>query len=973
MLSLLKRLAMIGLLVLVFNTAYVWAFASPTIFYMANVLLHFVLGTALALVAVVLLVLDEDTRRLLRKPVHGFSAVLLALGAGTGFYLAYRGNLRELASVERAHAAVAVAGVVLVLLALLRAARRPTDVSGGQVVGASTRFTGAFAVASVLLCALPVAATLWTRAHPNPNDRIVNNPVPPLTPSHEGGGPNSPFFPSSAKTNVGGIIPSNFFMDSALCGECHKDVYEQWKSSVHHFASFNNQFYRKSIEYMQSVVGTQPSKWCAGCHDHAVFFNGRFDRPIKDQIDTPEAQAGLACTSCHSITHVEGTMGNGGFTIEYPPLHELATSRNPVMRRLDRFLTYLNPEPHRRSFMKPFMQMDQSAFCSACHKVHLDVPVNDYRWFRGFNDYDNWQASGFGEGARSFYYPPKEQTCVDCHMTPTPSNDPGRHADGTVHSHRFIAANTAVPFVNHDTKQLEETEKFLKSGFISVDIFAVSPVDPAREGTPMVRRVGDAPQAMTGFAVGEEAEQTQQVVIRDVGQVAAPIDKAAPQLTPGSTARVDVVVRTRRIGHFFPGGTVDAFDIWLELQGRDADGNIVYWSGQAADEGRGPVEPGAHFYKSYQLDANGNPINKRNAWQARSVLYVRLIPPGAADVAHFRVKIPENARGPITFTAKLNYRKFAHYYTQFAYAGQPEPGQDPSLVGRAHDDRKYSFAAANIPANVSGQMKNDIPSLPTIVLAEATASVPLSDGRTPTAWTPVVQKADRERWNDWGIGLLLQGDIKAAEYAFTQVTVAEPEYADGWLNVARAMIQEGETDAAKPYIAEALKRDPSLGRIYFFKAMIEKADGDYAAALKSLETAAEKYPRDRVVLNQIARLLFLDRRYNEALTYLERVGRIDPEDLQMHYTAMLCYRGIGNAELADREEQLFMRFKAEEASQAITGTRRLVSPEDNNERQQIHEHESVPLGGSPAPNVARGARAYQTTAATSSASVRGND
>ncbi len=27
-----------------------------------------------------------------------------------------------------------------------------------------------------------------------------------------------------------GLIPSDFFMDSKLCGECHKDIYEQWKS-----------------------------------------------------------------------------------------------------------------------------------------------------------------------------------------------------------------------------------------------------------------------------------------------------------------------------------------------------------------------------------------------------------------------------------------------------------------------------------------------------------------------------------------------------------------------------------------------------------------------------------------------------------------------------------------------------------------------------------------------------------------------
>ncbi len=64
------------------------------------------------------------------------------------------------------------------------------------------------------------------------------------------------------------------------------------------------------------------------------------------------------------------------------------------------------------------------------------------------------------------------------------------------------------------------------------------------------------------------------------------------------------------------------------------------------DDGKGPVEPGAHFYRSYQLDGEGNPINKRNAWQARSVLYVRLIPPGAADVAHYRVHDPEGRQGP---------------------------------------------------------------------------------------------------------------------------------------------------------------------------------------------------------------------------------------------------------------------------------------------------------------------------------------
>jgi Flp pilus assembly protein TadD len=101
------------------------------------------------------------------------------------------------------------------------------------------------------------------------------------------------------------------------------------------------------------------------------------------------------------------------------------------------------------------------------------------------------------------------------------------------------------------------------------------------------------------------------------------------------------------------------------------------------------------------------------------------------------------------------------------------------------------------------------------------------------------------------------------------------------------------------------------------------------------------YPRDRVVLNQIGRILFLQKRYADATTALHRVLGVDPEDVQAHYTLMLCYRGLGDQENAEREERLFRRFKADEASQTITAKPRMTSPEDNNERQMIHDHENA--------------------------------
>ena len=70
----------------------------------------------------------------------------------------------------------------------------------------------------------------------------------------------------------------------------------------------------------------------------------------------------------------------------------------------------------------------------------------------------------------------------------------------------------------------------------------------------------------------------------------------------GESARVEVVVRTRKVGHFFPGGTVDAFDVWVEFEATDDRGRTLLHSGAAAEGGSGPVDEGAHFYRSLLLD-----------------------------------------------------------------------------------------------------------------------------------------------------------------------------------------------------------------------------------------------------------------------------------------------------------------------------------------------------------------------------------
>ena len=291
-----------GGLALALNSAYLAATAAPTFFYFSNVVVHVALGIALSVLGAVWLVRTRP-----RLPIV-VRVALVAIGIGLlfGLVVLQVGAARPTRWMLHAHIAASVTGAVLFAAWL---AVRVAGMPAGR-----SRLAVAVALVAV------AGAGLWAVVARDRHDAArrathrIENPVRvPASMLEEGGGPDSPFFPSSADTNMRGVIPANFFLTSEACGRCHKEIYEQWNSSAHHFSSFNNQWYRKSIEYMQDVVGTKPSKWCAGCHDHAVFFNGRFDRPIKEQIETPEAQAGLGCTSCHAITQVKSTMGQGDF------------------------------------------------------------------------------------------------------------------------------------------------------------------------------------------------------------------------------------------------------------------------------------------------------------------------------------------------------------------------------------------------------------------------------------------------------------------------------------------------------------------------------------------------------------------------------------------------------------------------------------------------------------------------------------
>ncbi len=879
-----RKLSLVVFLILLINSAYLFSFGEPTLFYISNVLFHLALGTILIIPFGVYLY--HKFKNI--SPIGRIGIFGLIVGIATGGYLMMVGATTPYRWLLITHIVSISIGSLLFCIHLLKDSTSLSSSLKKVIVGT---------LIAVLF--FPIGAKLSQHYFPNENYFVKNPALPPTSMYEEGGGTTGHFFPASVETETGNLIPTDFFLTSETCAAngCHPDIFKQWNESAHHFSSFNNQWYRKSIIYMQEVNGIEASKWCGGCHDPAILLNGIMDKPIQENLHTPAAQAGLACTACHSIERVKDTMGNSGYVIKYPPLHDIASSDNRFVRSLHNYLIRLDPEPHKKSFLKPFHRDNTAEFCSTCHKVHLDFPVNNFKWVRGFNDYDQWQKSGISQqGALSFYYPEKAKKCADCHMPLVDSTDAG-NINGKVHSHRFPAANTALPFVNQHEEQLQAVIDFLQNDVVTLDLFA------------------------NGM----------------------PIPKNGTEIKRNENTLIEVVVRTRGVGHQFPAGTIDAFDIWLEVKATDENGKIVFWNGRIEEpDGNGPVDPNAHFYRAYMLDAHGNLINKRNAWAMRTVLYSRTIPPGAADTVRYRLEIPDDCGDILTLEAKLNYRKFNWWHTQWAYAGVRDPKDTNFQVDKGYDDGKWVWTGDT--SDVAGKIKA-IPNLPITVMAEAKAAlyVKLASQNTPKRKTEIANA--RERWNDYGIGLLLQDDLRAAQNAFRKVTEIEPTYMDGWVNIARCRIKEGDMRGAEAMLNKAFEIQKTLptenlhrAKVHYFYALVQESYGNYDTAIQHLQQAALQFPRDTRVRNELGRMHFLKREYETALAQFQKTLAVDPEDLDAHYNMMRCYRALKNRSMAEKSEKLYLRFKADESVDAITGIARRADPHANRERQQIHEH-----------------------------------
>jgi tetratricopeptide (TPR) repeat protein len=700
------------------------------------------------------------------------------------------------------------------------------------------------------------------------------------------------FFPSLARTASGDFIPSRVLMNELYCKECHEDSYNTWVPSAHHLSSFNNPVYLFSVRETRQVAlerdgVVQASRFCAGCHDPVVFFSGKFDDPAFDDVNDPTASVGITCTTCHAITHVNSPRGNSDFTIEEPIHYPFVFSDNPVLAWINRQLVKAKPEFHKKTFLKPLHKTTE--FCGACHKVHIPVELNNYKFLRGQNHYDSFLLSGVsGHGVASFYYPEQaESNCNGCHMPLIPSDqfaaqdfdDTGKL---TAHDHQFPSANTAIPALLEQPESAIAKHQEFNEGVMRLDIFGV------KEGGTIN------------------------------GTLTAPLRPEFPSLEPGKSYLVEAVVRTLKMGHQFTQGTTDSNEVWLEVRVTSGD-RVLGRSGGI--DARGDVDPWSHFANSYILDREGNRIERRNVPDIFVSLYDHQIPPGAADVVHYLLQLPTDLSQPVTVEVRLLYRKFDARLMRHVMG--EEYINDLPIMTLAEDSVTFPVQGSEIAA------RNDPSPIP-------------AWERWNDYGIGLLRKGGKSK-----------GELRQAEGAFTQVeALGRPEGPLNLARVflAQGTVQDKAIEALDR--AAGFDPPAPSWSVAWFTGLVNKQNGYLDEAITNFRSILElddaesrrrglDFSRDYRLLNELGQTLFerakqergaarQDQRQallEEARDAFIRALGQDPENVTAHYNLDLIYKQLGDQDRAAEHFALHQTYKVDDnARDRAVATHRAANP-----------------------------------------------
>ena len=661
--------------------------------------------------------------------------------------------------------------------------------------------------------------------------------------------------PGNARTETGAFIQPGAFPAAAYCGHCHQEAYAEWRQALHS-NSFRTPFYRTSVNILMRTKGVEFTRHCDSCHNPIGVVSGALTQDAK--VDRKFDEDGLTCTTCHSIQALQSTLGNGSFVMGVPAVMvDEKGARIPGEVPDEEILKY--PKRHAQAVMKDFYRTPE--FCAACHKANLPNPLNGYKWIRAFSAYDDWQNSKFSKRNPLTFYSANVTTCQNCHMQRSPAllDEPGAK-NGTFASHRWPAGNTAAPFYYGFDEQLRQTKEFLKAGnYLNVDLVALKKSDSEK--------------------------------------LIAPLGSVPFQLAPNDKVEAMVVIQNKNIGHSLVPEVRDLYEAWVEFTVIDGKGKVMVHSGYLNPDGT--LESSAHSFTNRPVNSDGNFVDNHKVWTIHSMAYDNSIQSGRSALVRYEFTVPAAAQGPLTVTARVNYRHFRQSYLN----------------------------------NVFGA---DHPAYPVVEIASRSRQLLI--GNNPVTKPEPQDNADWMRWNNLGIGYLDQLQYADAIRAFEEVVKLRPDYGDGHINIGLTYIEWEKYAEARASLEKGLALSHDPARALYYLAIVERREGNSEAELADLLKVVAAYPQSRDARRELGISYYQQHNPEQALKQFEALQAIDPDDVSAHYNLAILYRRMGLKEKASEQAALFATKQIDPGAPTYSLDFLRKHPEISNESVPWHMH-----------------------------------
>lgn len=216
-------------------------------------------------------------------------------------------------------------------------------------------------------------------------------------------------------------IPEKFYAEESYpsasqCAGCHQQIYNEWASSNHAYASISPMFHKFEQAITNLTQGTIGS-FCVRCHQQVGTQRGEARHlPLWDRSRV--AREGITCITCHRVQEEYGKV-NGERTITPGDIHKPVGGMmrgsvfDDVLKRKGE-LKLATSSKERGSKIHAgvykFEQLGKSEFCVSCHQVAVNLGIKlEVVW-------DQYRDSpAFRKG----------DTCQDCHMGKVPGRAEG--------------------------------------------------------------------------------------------------------------------------------------------------------------------------------------------------------------------------------------------------------------------------------------------------------------------------------------------------------------------------------------------------------------------------------------------------------------------------------------------------------------------------------------------------------------------